>query len=388
MRVAETYRWFLYHIFWLFPISKYKIVVCSYYGKGFGDNGKYIVQQLIRSNLKYKIVWLIKPNVNRTTFPPSIRLVNYGSIRAIFELATAKVWIDNSRKDYFCKRSNQFYIQTWHGIPLKKIEMDAQDVLPPSYIKNAKRDSKFANVIISNGLYMSKIIQNAFWYTGEILECGTPRDDILVSKDNHCEKKVKECYNIHDEAKILLYAPTFRNGSSIDVYDIDVSRLLSALSCKFGNEWVVLLRLHPNIAYLSDTIFPKLPNLVNVTNYPDMQELLTASNVLVTDYSSVLFEFLHTNKPVFLFAIDIEKYTKERNFYLSLNCLPYSIAQSNDDLVNNILAYNEMDSIKAAKEFREKYGLFENGTASSSVCSLISSVINRNGLSNSEYKRR
>lgn len=133
----------LFFIFKLIPINNKKVVVSNYYGKGYGDNPKYIVSELLSTKKDYDIVWLVLPNKNYE-FPNGIRTVKYSTLRSIYELATAKIWIDNCRKfSSITKRENQFYIQTWHGgIALKKIEKDTEDTLTAKYIKDAICDSK------------------------------------------------------------------------------------------------------------------------------------------------------------------------------------------------------------------------------------------------------
>jgi CDP-glycerol glycerophosphotransferase len=106
-------------LFWqicsLLKINKKKIVLCNFYGKGYGDNPKYIAQEIISQDLNYDLVWLLDDNFKESIFPKEIRVVRYGSFKAIYEMATAKLWIDDCRKVYYTKkRKNQYYIQTWH----------------------------------------------------------------------------------------------------------------------------------------------------------------------------------------------------------------------------------------------------------------------------------
>uniref|UniRef100_UPI00261BC38D CDP-glycerol glycerophosphotransferase family protein n=1 Tax=Clostridium sp. TaxID=1506 RepID=UPI00261BC38D len=271
-----NYSYFL----WIFPIKKNKIVLCNYFGKGFGDNGKYIVNKLIEENIDCDIVWLIEERlIKESKFPKNIRAVNYGSLKALYELATARLWIDNSRKLFYPpKRKEQYYIQTWHGgIALKQIEKDAEIKLSKDYIDSAKKDSNMANLFISNSRFCTNMYKSAFWYDGEILECGSPRCDILINKNEFIKEKVNKHFGFDRNSHIIIYAPTFRNDDNTNIYNIDFNRLVKVLENKFGGSWQVLVRLHPNISSKDD--FMKYNSKIkNATNYDDMYELLAASD--------------------------------------------------------------------------------------------------------------
>ena len=118
----------------LLPIKRNKIVVSSYYGRGYGDNPKYIIDRLIARNVNLKIVWLVKNDKELDSLPPNIVPCKINSFSSIFHLSTARVWIDNCRKNARVKRRNQTYIQTWHGFAFKRIEKDAENSLSSQYV--------------------------------------------------------------------------------------------------------------------------------------------------------------------------------------------------------------------------------------------------------------
>ena len=241
----------LFYLLRIFPINKKKIVISSYLGKGYGDNGKYIVEELLRRKRNYDIVWLTK-DINEH-FPKGVRAVRYKSLRAIYEMCTGHIWIDNRRKPLFVrKRKKQFYIMTWHGyMGIKKLEKDVQNKLEERYVRAAIRDSKMIDAFISGSRWETQCIKKAFWYNGKILEIGYPRSDILLTGSDEALKRVKEYYNIEDETKIALYAPTFRqarNKDSLSVYNVDWERVLDALGRRFGGTWIGMMRLHPNVS--------------------------------------------------------------------------------------------------------------------------------------------
>ena len=373
--------------FKLMPIDNTKIVICSYYGKSFGDNPKYIVKELLKQEKKKRIVWLVK-NIEevRDEFPKEVILSKYSLINTVYHLSTAKVWIDNCRKHYWSlKRKNQIYIQTWHGnITFKNIEKSAQDVLSYNYLYEAKNDSKMADVFISSSDFTNDLYRRDFWYQGEILKVGSPRNDIIVLQDSYMKDMVREYFSIDKEKKICLYAPTFRVDGSLGAYNIDYSNLKIKLEEKFKGEWIILIRLHPNISYKSDKIIKYNKDILNATYYPDMQELLVAADVLITDYSSSIFDYAISRKPAFIYASDINQYLEDRSFTIKLTDTPFSIATNNLELNKIIENFNLSTYTINLEKFYNELGLIENGNASKEIVNYIQKVMEKR---NEDIKR-
>ena len=346
-------------------INEKKIVFVSYYGAGYGDNPKAIADYIIENNLNFELVWLLDTNKNDgLDMPKEVKKVKYGSIRSLYELSTAKVWVDNCRKQYFPKKKKgQIYIQTWHGsLALKKIEADAPS-LPIQYVNMAKNDSSVIDVILSGCEFKTNVYKNSFWYSGEVLNIGTPRADVFFNEEKILQnkKKVLDFYNLEDDVKILMYAPTFRQSHNLDIYKLDYSKLESILVHKFGGKWKIIVRLHPNIAHLADEL--QLPNTVlNVTSYKDMQELLCARDIVVTDYSGLMFDFYIMNRPLFLFCTDLEEYTsKDRELYFDFKELPFDLAKSNGELCDRIKEFDYQKYLSDVNLFKKNIGFCEAG---------------------------
>ena len=214
----------------VFPVDKNKVLIMSYYGNGFSDNGKAIALELLKKNPGMDIVWSARKDAQKT-IPQGIRFVEYCSAKYYWELATAGVWIDNCRKGReVLKRKNQYYIQTWHGaVALKRIEKDAQDSLSAGYIADAKNDSKMADLVLSGCGLFTKLCRSAFWYNGEILECGSPRLDVLFHQTEETQKNAREKLGIPEEKKVILYAPTFRADGNMDCYIQKYEKILAAI---------------------------------------------------------------------------------------------------------------------------------------------------------------
>lgn len=362
----------LYGIISLLPICNNKIVVRCYEGKGVGDNPKYIIEELLKKNNNIEIVWLVKDKkeFNNNKY----RFENIKSIRAFYEMATAKIWISNTRIPiYFKKKIQQYYVQTWHGgLGLKRVEGAAISSLSKSYICTAKNDSKKADLFVSNSKYRTRLYRDYFWYDKEIIEKGLPRNDNLVngtlikkrknilSKDKSLDNKV-----------IVLYAPTFRRSHSIECYDIDFNKVKEVLEKKYNKECIILIRFHHIVAQLSDKICKKYSFVRNVSFVPDILDLLAVTDVLISDYSSVMFDYMLLKKPIFIYASDLEEYTKERDFMFPIKETPFPFAENNTKLIKNINSIDSINFEKKYKNFADKFGLIETGYSSELVADKI-----------------
>lgn len=360
-------------VFSLCPIQKNKIVISSYYGADYGDNGKYIVEELKKRNENVDVVWLLKePLMESHHLPEGVRPVVYRSTRSVYELQTAAVWIDNARKNYGRKRKGQLYIQTWHGGPgVKRVEMDVAQELGERYVRKAKRDSKMCDVMLSNSAFMTDLFSRAFWYDGKILECGTPRNDVLCNCPPEIREKIRSFYGVPGEKKIVLYAPTFRKDKDLSVYDMDLVQCCRWMEERFGGEFVLYLRLHPNISHLASQMKLDPERVVDATLYPDMQELLAGCDCLITDYSSSAVDYTLTGKPSFLYASDIDKYRDNRGYYFGFDEMPCDIAQNNGQLHDIIMACDEKTAAQRIARFHEKFGMKEKGTACVACADLL-----------------
>ena len=348
----------MYYIFRVFPVQKNKIFIQNFYGQGYGENPKYIVEEILKRDLNYKLIWAVKPELLKS-FPSDnkIKTVRCGSISAIYEEATAKIWIDNCRKHrHVKKRKSQYYIQLWHGFPLKKIEKDVERNLPSYYVKNAKYDSTLIDLFISESKFQSRIYRTSFWYDGEIFECGSPKYSTLINSDQNIKKNVKKYFGIAEDKKIVLYAPTFRRNCNADVYNIDCEPILDGLCKQTKTEWVFLVKLHHNIS--DKHKFAKhSERIVYANDYNDIQDLYVAADILITDYSSCMFDFSITNKPVFLYINDYEEYIKDRGLYFDIYSLPFPCAVNTGELLEKMIRFDNEAYLKLLSDFFQKVGI-------------------------------
>ncbi len=354
-------------------VDSNKAVFCNYNGKGFGCNPKYIAIEMLKRNPSFDIVWIVENDDYQ--FPKGIRTVLWNSKEAIYELSTAAIWVDNQRKLwYHRKRKKQFFVETWHGGagPIKKIGADNPANFHNKPYKHTSRHmNKITDIMVSNGTMRSEIYQRAFLYTGYILECGAPRNDILVRGWEVCVPQIHNFFNIPRYGHIVIYAPTYRKGRQTTTIKLEGHEILSVLRKKFGGEWYMLKRLHPTMAEHADE-FSYDTHIINASEYDDMQELLAASDVLISDYSSVISEFSIMEKPIFLYAEDIKSYEQERSFYIDYFKLPYPIAVNKKQLLFNILSFDAEDYQKKLRKYHCEIGSKETGIATKTVVDIIS----------------
>ena len=364
------------------PIQNNKIVFRNHTGS-YGCNVKYISEEILRQKLPYDIVWVVNKHILKflKDYPKNVRLVMDSTSEAYKEYATAKIWVESERRYEFTKnglfkRDNQIYIQTFHGsLGIKKTGEDRTDISKSSLRKVPHTDAKQIDYLISNGKYTSDFFKRIFWNNGQILETGHPRNDVFFNDNTAIKEKVYKHFNIPSDKKIVMYAPTLREDKDITCYTLDIHRLSEALSQKFGGEYVVITRLHPLILDLKYDFLMNFDDIIDATDYSDMQELLVSTDVLITDYSSCIYDFMLSRKPGFIFATDVKKYDNTRGLYYPLTSTPFPVASTNDELVEKIKNFDEEVYKKDVEEFLKEKGCIDDGHASERVVELIKNII-------------
>ena len=356
-------------------VHKGRMMCWAYTFKQYSCNPRYLTEYLLENNPEFEIFWVFKGNVDTSGVDKRIKCVRYKSLRYFLLVNTAEFFITNARTDpyriYWHKRKGQKYVMLWHGgVALKRIEKDAEAQLSYSYLKKAKIDSKVCDLMISGCRFQTSLLKEKFWYDGEILEKGIPRNDVFFDKARHPEMRERICrkYGISPDSRIVLYAPTFRRDKSIEPYRINWSRVVPELRKIYGTEKVsILLRLHPNLIGKADaSSLVNDESVIDVTRYHDMQELLCVSDLLITDYSSSMFDITMLKKPCMLYATDIEKYN--RGYYFDFAELPFPLARNEEELIGNIRTFDSAAYEEAVESFFEKHiGLCEDGNASKAI---------------------
>ena len=385
----------------VFPIKRNLISVCTFEGKGgFGCNPKYIVEELHRRNPNCEFVWFV--NDMNKEFPDYIKKVSNTLWSRAYWLSRSKVWIDNYRKPYGTrKRKGQYYINTWHGATgFKTIGLWRGKAFSKMAYLVSKNDSDMRDCIPVDSEWCAQFFPKGLVYDGEYLKTGNPRCDIMYGDRQEARKRFKERHHIDQDTKIVMFAPTFReksvDGKRIvfsELWSIDFKRMLAAFEKKFGGNWMLCMRLHPQVAeYIGQNQDQDMQEkMIDESKADDMYEILSAMDALVTDYSSVAMDAGVSGMPVFIYADDIEKYVKDRgslvwdmstrksgiiknnkektpNIELTL---PFTIAENNDELENNILAFDYDTYQLGIQKYNKSIGLVLDGKSSQRVTDKI-----------------
>lgn len=361
---------FFFRLLCLFPVKKNKIVFIST-SPNFSINPKFIYDVLQKNKSTFDFVWLTQKGEKLDGLS---RYYAHDSIRAIYELVTAKIWIGDSREQaYFRKRKNQFYVMTWHGgEPLKFIEKDTEESLPKYYVKCAKADSKRTDLMIAETAFIYKIMKKSFWYNGDILQKRFIDKNLKSNSENR--EKIKNFFHIEKEKRIILYVPTFRMDGNFSCYDIDYEEVIQQLREKTGKDFVFIVRLHENIAS-KENLINYNKNIFNGTKYPSVAELVSASDFILSDYSSLLFQGYHARKNVIIYASDVEEYIKQdRGMYFDIKELPSPIATNTYELIEVILNYDKLKYENGINDILQKIGYYD-GDAAKDVADKIVKLI-------------
>ena len=332
------------------------IVYSSFGGQQYSDNPRAIHEELLRRDAQLEHIWVVRDAMFRP--PPGATVVRDGSREHYEAMATSRFIVTNDHfPEWFSRRSDQVCLQTWHGTPLKRLGFDMPEVRKS--IRRAKQrwGEQAANwqYVLSPNRFSTPLLQGAYAIEGEMLETGYPRIDRLVRADRDQAGRVRAHLGIPEGVRTILYAPTYRDHIvdgrgryRLDMH-LDVERLRSAV----GHDSVFLFRKHHRI---SDVV-PATPDgfVRDVSDFPDASELLLAADVLVTDYSSMMFDFANTGRPMLFFTYDLDAYRDQvRGFYFDFaEQAPGPLLRTSDELAS---ALADADAVR--EEYADRYADF------------------------------
>lgn len=362
--IKFIYFFLIYRIFFIFPVKKNRIIFSSYYGKSYSCNPKMICEYILKNNLDYEIIYVLNNNNNNNR--DKIKFVKRGSLQYLFYFATSKYRISNCQESYYLKpRKKMIYLQTWHGTPLKKI---AQDIIGKQFYKIKKEwkiEASYWNYLIVSNEGLNELFKKAFEIEKcKIINCNYPRNEIF--KENNRIHKIKDelaNYGLDKDKKIILYAPTFRDGEKI--FKLNLSeKFIEQITKKYN----FLFRAHSNIekSFLDKKI-------IDVSKYDDINELYLVTDILITDYSSVFFDFALLEKPMIFYPYDIIKYGSIlRGFYYPYNIVvPGPIVLNEENLLLEILNLEKNFDKEKIKKFNKK---FNNNFAVNSIEKILKEI--------------
>lgn len=355
----------------VYKIEK-KIVFISFGGKQYSDNPRYISEKMHEVYPDFKCTWILNDASDKYGIIPSyVRKVSVKKrFQVLREMSTAFCVISNNQfEDYYYKHRKQYYINTWHGNnPLKKILHDAY---PLGNRPMPVMDNKLVDLCITGSVFGKDLYHSAMRYFGRILDVGTPRNDILVKNDVQLSMTVRRRLGIADGEKVLLYAPTFRDNSrSKQETLVNLSSVMRLLNT--NDRWICLLRAHPSTKELKYKGDDENLIILDVSDYPDMAELLLIADMLITDYSSCASDMILRNKPAIMAQFDYEDYRKKcRDFYFEMDELPFFIAKTQAELEEMIMGLTAEKVEENCRKIKEFYQINETGESAKEICKII-----------------
>lgn len=376
------------------PIISNTVFFSSFNGL-YNDNPKQVSLKLHEMNPDIQQIW-VQSDSSKEKLPKYIKIVKPDSSEYFKYANRAEVVIENysgirctefrpvnrfSKVDkwLYRKRKGQLNISTWHGTPLKHIAGDEPSVAEDSIILTS------SNYLVAGCELTENALKTSLREIIPVKCYGTPRNDKLVTGVSDV-KSIKKRLGIPVESKVFLFAPTFRKDLQLSgikqMQEMDFKRLFETLNQRFGGDWVFVFRVHNLVLpHLDEKVIPSnyKSKIINGNKCDDMLDYLLCADILLTDYSSSMFDYSLTGKPCFLYVPDLEHYAnEERGFYLSIDSLPYPIALSNEQLINNICRFDFGKYQEANATFLKKIKNYEDGNSSMRIVDDIREFMNNN----------
>jgi CDP-glycerol glycerophosphotransferase len=362
-------------VFYIFPINERRIIFISYEGRQYSCNPKYIFEYMQKLyGDTYQYVWCLNDKKMLPDKYKNIKCVKFISLNYIYYAMVSKYVISNLHIEPFLPiRKSQIVVNTWHGGgAYKRVSAFLNIYLSRRRYMLILRDIrvKHTNYIISSCKKFTEYLSED-WNISykKFLSIGMPRNDIFFIDTEELKKDIKKYYNINNNLNIILYAPTFRGmfrrPEGFD-FTLQSERIFKAANKRFNKQFALFYRGHQAFHFCN------MPdNIVNVTDYPDMQKLLCAADVLITDYSSSIWDFSLTYKPCFIYAPDLKKYLADQEFYTPIAEWPFMVAETNEQLAENILNFNTEKYKARINQHHRDLGSYEMGTAAKQFCELV-----------------
>ena len=372
-----AYKW-LFQVVSILPRKKNLIIFESFLGKQYSCNPRAIYEYLNRTHPEYELVWSVDPRFEKGFLEKGIPYARRFSMKWLFLMARARFWVTNSRMPLWIpKPKKTIYLQTWHGTPLKKLAYDMKEVLMPGttteqYKQNFFLESRNWDYLVSPNRYSTDIFKRAFRFEKEIIESGYPRNDLFY-KPNREEiaKGFKKKHNLPKDKKVILYAPTWRDNQyhQKGKYKLDMHLDLEKLRTELGSEYIIILRMHYLVAE-NFNLEAYQGFAWDFSKHEDIQELYLISDLLITDYSSVFFDYANLKRPMIFFTYDLEEYKDDiRGFYFNFEeKAPGPLVKTTEEVINAIKGLGEAAiSNNRMNEFYQRFCYLEDGHSAERV---------------------
>jgi len=361
---------------YIFPVKKNRIMFNSYSGRQYSCNPKAISEYLEQNYPgKYEIVWTFRgPENHKELADRGIKLCKTRSLKHFYYKLTSKVAVCNGTwGSEIPERKGQYDINTWHGGGggYKRLYAQAKDMNPIKLRWYMLDASRYSLMLASSETSLKNTVRKSLGHNGDALG-GTARNDILVNKNrDDLYISVKEKLGMSVDEKLVLYAPTFRKEKPAENYDIDLNVVTNALKKRFGGKWRPAVRFH---YYIASQMATSNPSIINASDYPDMQELLYIADCVITDYSSLIWDYSLAYRPCLLYCTDLSYYENKRDFNKPIRTWGFPVCENNTELIDAILNFDENDFYKSMVKHHSENGSFEEGHTTEDVCRIIESI--------------
>ncbi|MDM7516966.1 CDP-glycerol glycerophosphotransferase family protein [Lentilactobacillus sp. TOM.63] len=365
------------------PYENTTIIFESFGGRQVGDS-PYAIYKVFKTLYPgINMIWSIDRSQKSFCKQNGIAYVVRRTNKWVRILEKSQFWISNARFPTWVKKPNYVtYIQTWHGTPLKKLGLDIENVSMPGtttakYHKNFVREANRWDALVSPNDYSTQIFRSAFGFNNQILKIGYPRNDELINTNPDEIVAIKEQLGIPLDKKVVMYAPTYRDNQFAEKgkYTFELPFDLDDFRKSFGDDTVLILRMHYLISNALD-ISNYSDFVYDFSNYPNISDLYLVSDLLITDYSSVFFDYAYLKRPILFYPYDYHLYKEElRGFYLNYEKdLPGKIAGNSKELlaeINHALAHPDMSANQKFMNFYNRFCAINDGLSSLKVVNYV-----------------
>ena len=351
------------------PIVPNRIIFEAMWGDKYSCNPRALYEYINENHPEYECIWSF--NDQRTPVNGNAKRVRKGSLEYWHTLATAKYLINNVNfENGYQKREGQIEVQTMHGTPLKTMGLDvAQELKSEEERELFLRRSSRWNYLVVQGKFMEDHAWPIYHFEKEILRTGYPRTDILYRGDPEKKEKLRSMIGIPSDKKVILYAPTWRRRKRFDL-EMDLQKMRAALS----DDYVLLIRLH-YLADVCDDIPQEDPFIMDLTSYDRIEDLYLITDILITDYSSVMFDFALTGRPMLFYTYDMEEYaSKLRGLYVDFREeSPGPLLYTTEEIIEEIRQIDQFDEKykDRIEAFHKKFLTYEGGDSCKKVVETV-----------------
>lgn len=377
--VFKLYKFTFNFLGKVLPKDPKLIIFESFLGKQYSDNPRAIYEYMCKNRSGYKMYWSVDKRHSKALVGRDIQKVYRFSLKWLLLMTRAGYWVSNSRLPLWIPKPRYTtYLQTWHGTPLKRLAMDMDEVHMPGtntvqYKQNFLKSTSKWDYLVSPNAYSTEIFRRAFAFDKTIIESGYPRNDFLLNCNNQdIISKIKNECDLPLDKKVILYAPTWRDNQfyAKGEYKFDLHLDLEKLRKELNHDFIIILRLHYLVAENLD-LKGYEGFIYDFSYHEDIRELYLIADLLITDYSSVFFDYANLKRPMLFYVYDIDDYRdKLRGFYFDLETkAPGPLVKTTEGIIDEILKFDANGFVPsdATKAFYEKFCYLEDGHASERV---------------------